>query len=176
MKYQELRNHILGSHLMRHDLEAFLIQGAYIEGLLKIYADYKLYNETEGKSYSNKLLGAIRSEIEKYSLFGLIELLKKAECVSNSQKDLLDNYRKRRNKVLHDLLGQVTEESFERDLVDVYKMGENIINDNEFKGMEELLDNIEKDVEERKKNEINKQRILIPEINRENIDNKTEKE
>lgn len=145
MKYQELRNHILGSHLMRHDLEAFLIQSAYLESLLKTYIDFHFFHETDGKSFENKLLKAVKKDIEKYSLASLIDLLKRADLLSEEQRKLLDDYRRKRNTILHDLLGQVATESFEEELRSAYETGKKITDSEEFKQMENLLDNIEKE-------------------------------
>ncbi len=147
MKYQELRDHILGSHLMRHNLETFLIQSAYLESLLKTYADFHFFTETGGKSFDNKLLNAVKKDIEKYSLSNLVDLLKRADLVSSEQKKLLDEYRIKRNKVLHDLLGQVASESFEQELIAVYNTGTKITETEEFKRIENILDEMEKNRE-----------------------------
>lgn len=146
MKYQDSRDHIQGSHLMKHNLEAFLIQSAYIEGILKMLVDFQLFSQTEGKSHEedNKFLNAVKNDLDKYSLVGLVDLLKKAEIISGEQKNLLDQYRIKRNKTLHNLLKQITSENFENELLGVYDIGEKITTNEEFKRMEKLLDGIEK--------------------------------
>lgn len=143
MNYQDLRDHILGSHLMRHHLEAFLIQSAYIEGFLKYIADFHLFSETNGKSHAkegDKLLCAVKTDIEKYSLSNLIRLLKRSNIITKEQSKLLDQYRQKRNRVLHDLLKEVTSDDFDKELVAVYKTGEKITLAKEFKHMEKLFD------------------------------------
>ncbi len=128
---------------MRHDLEAFLIQSAYLESLLKMFADYHFFIETQEKSFDNKLLGAVKKDLEKYSLANLVDLLKRADLISKNQKDLLDQYRQKRNRVLHDLLGQIATDSFEEELREVYQIGVKITESKEFKDIEEILDTIE---------------------------------
>ncbi len=41
MKHKELRDYIQGAILKQEYLEAFLMQGVYIEGLLKVYIGYE---------------------------------------------------------------------------------------------------------------------------------------
>jgi hypothetical protein len=144
MKFEELRNHIKGSHLMGHDLEAFLIQSAYLEGLLKRIADYHLFSQTEGKTYKDKLLVAIKDDVEKYSLFDLIDLLERGGIITKEEAKALDNYRKKRNSVLHDLLRKSSSSTFDQEMKDVYVIGEKVMDSKEFKDMEEMSEEMEK--------------------------------
>lgn len=153
MNYQDLRDHIKGSHLMKHNLEAFFIQSAYVEGIFKIYADFSLFSETGGKSYENKLLMAIKKDLEKYSFANLIDLLKRANLLPEEQKQNLDDYRKKRNQVIHDLLSKVADSNFENELISAYEIGEKIMNAEKFKQIEIMLDDIEKKVSEKQKPE-----------------------
>lgn len=50
MNREDLTNHIKGSYLKKQYLESFLVQSAYIEGLLKLLADYSFWDQNKEKN------------------------------------------------------------------------------------------------------------------------------
>lgn len=132
MRHKELTNHIEGSFLKQQFLEAFLVQSAYIESVLKLYADYVFFEATDGNSYENKALGVIREGIGRYGLNELIKFLSKSELITNQQKSLLHSYRERRNKVMHDLLKEISRDKFEEELEQICVIGNQILDDKRF--------------------------------------------
>jgi acetate kinase len=154
MKHKELTNHIEGSFLKRQFLEAFLVQSAYIESLLKLYADYIFFNATDGKSYDDKVLNVLRGNVERYNLNDLISFFYKADLISKDQRKLLDSYRARRNKVLHDLIKEIRNDAFEKELEDICKTGTAIIEDSKFKKIAEILETVVEPTIEKAKTKI----------------------
>ena len=143
MKHRELTNHIQGSFLKKQFLEAFLVQSAYIESLLKLYADFTFYKVTDTKSFSDKMLSSLRKSIERYALEKLIRFLHESGLINDKQKKLLDAYRIKRNKVIHDLLKQMSDENFEIELREVCVEGTEIIESTEFKEIAEMIERSE---------------------------------
>ena len=148
MKHKELTNHIQGSFLKKQFLEAFLVQSAYIESLLKLYIDYTFFLETEGASFTNKMLDTFRESVERYGMAQVVSFLYKSELITDEQKKLLDSYRVRRNKVMHDLLGEINDIRFEEELEAICKKGTEIIENKAFKEMAELIENYDGGAEE----------------------------
>lgn len=135
MKHTELTNHIRGSILKQQYLEAFLVQGAYIESLLKSHADFSVWKETVEMKNSD-FVGSLRKDIGDYGLYKLIEFLRKSKFISNSLAGDFHVYRNKRNSIIHDLLGQIYSESFEGEMRDICDLGERITSSDEF---EEIL-------------------------------------
>lgn len=141
MKHKELVNHIKGSFLKRQFLEAFLVQSAYIESLLKLYADYIFFDVTNGESYKNNVLLELKNKIEKYSLNDLINFFYRSQIIVKDEYDLLDSYRIKRNKILHDLVREIRKSDFEKELEKVCEKGEKVIENEKFKKMADALEN-----------------------------------
>lgn len=159
MQRKELSDHIKGSYLKRQHLEAFLVQSAYIEGLLKILADYSFWEEVSDKLLEgNKIMTELRIKIRKLGLNELINFLHKASLINDNQKKVLHKYREKRNQVLHDLVLEISEEKFDKELREVCKLGDQIINDDEFQRIEKILDEVEQRREQRKNNNNNKRK------------------
>ncbi len=145
MKRTELINHIKGSYLKKQYLEAFLVQSAYIEGLLKIFTDYSYWNEVSEKiALGSPLINELRKRIKKYGLNELIDFLFKSKLIDDDQKNLLHEYRAKRNDVLHDLVRQISGSEFERELEVACELGDKIIDDQKFKDIEKIIDDAEK--------------------------------
>lgn len=146
MKHRELTDHIKGSFLKRQYLEAFLVQSAYIESLLKLSADYSFFLATSKvrKPSPPKILEVVSRNLERMALNDLINFLYKAEVITKKQKDLLDEYRIRRNKMLHDLITEIQKDKFEVELREICEKGTLIIEDQAFIEMADLIDFLEK--------------------------------
>lgn len=143
MDHQDLVNHIEGSFLKKQFLEAFLVQSAYIEGLLKLYADYNFWQETKDKIEKSQLLKELNKKLTRYSLNELIEFLFRTKLISEDQKNELNEYRERRNKVLHDLISEIRKEPFEKELKEICEKGKKIIESKEFIEMAEMIKYLE---------------------------------
>ncbi len=162
MKHRELTDHIKGSFLKRQYLEAFLVQSAYIESLLKLFADFRFFEATNTSGSSRpKILTATEKTIERMGLNELINFLHKSELLSKTQKDLLNTYRERRNKMLHDLIKEIRKPEFDAELREICEKGTAIVEGKEFIEMAELVDYLEGPP----KNSEPKKPPTIPEIN-----------
>lgn len=149
MKHLELTNHIKGSYLKQQYLEAFLVQSAYIEGLLKMLVDFSYYKEVgNDKLEASKLLQTINSDLKKYQLAKAATFLYASGIIGNDLHQALNEYRVHRNTVMHDLLSKLGESAFEKDLRSVCEKGDNIISTPEFKKIAAVVDNIEKFTEQ----------------------------
>ncbi len=148
MKRIELVNHIKGSYLKKEYLEAFLVQGAYIEGLLKLVADYHYWKEVSDKIIAgNRIIKELRQRIKRFNLNELIDFLFKCGIINQNQKQELHQYREKRNDVLHDLVRKISKEEFDKELRSACELGDKIISDDKFKEIEEFLDFIDEDTE-----------------------------
>ncbi len=144
MKHRELTDHIKGSFLKRQYLEAFLVQGAYIESLLKLFADFNFFQVADINDPNHpKILDATRDNIERMGLNDLINFLHKADLISSEQKNLLHTYRIRRNKMLHDLITEIKKDEFDAELRAICEKGNEIIEHKDFIRMAELIDFLE---------------------------------
>jgi hypothetical protein len=156
MQHKELTDHIQGSFLKRQYLEAFLVQSAYIESLIKIYADFKYFiwsydkekEMTEDGESDKAMRKTIKKHIARLGLHDLIEFLFNANLISLEQKKLLHKYREKRNIVLHDLIKEMGEQDFENEVKKVCEIGTKLIEGEEFKQMASLVDLLEKGVDE----------------------------
>jgi len=152
MKHLDLRNDIEGSILKKHFLEAFLLQSAYIEALLKQLVDFSLWAATSGISESEtapkehkKLLLAIRQNANRYTFNQLTMLLRDAGILDADQSKLLDEYRKKRNPVLHNLVREVTtKETIDIELREICQKGKTLLESQQFQSVVDLIDWLEK--------------------------------
>jgi hypothetical protein len=146
MRHEQLKNHIKGSFLKEEYLEAFLVQSAYIESFLKIYADFNSWKSCGGeKMDDDPILVTLYKQIQRYNLNELIDFLHKSKLISDEQKNLLNYYREKRNKVLHDLIQEISKETFERELQEACVVGNKIIDGEEFKKIHSLINFVEEE-------------------------------
>jgi len=146
MRHEQLKNHIKGSFLKEEYLEAFLVQSAYIESFLKICADFNSWKSCGGRKMSeDPILVTMYHQIQRYNLNELIDFLYKSKLISEEQKKLLNNYREKRNRVLHDLIKEIAKETFEKELQETCVVGNKIIDGEEFKRIHSLIDYLEND-------------------------------
>lgn len=123
-------------------MEAFLVQGAYIESLLKSHADFSLWLEINELENSD-LIKTLRKDVTNYSLFRLVEFLRRSKLISNSLAQDLHIYRDKRNKIVHDLLDQINNESFEQEMREVCELGEKITSSTEFGDILDIIKDLE---------------------------------
>jgi hypothetical protein len=143
MKHRELTDHIQGSFLKKQYLEAFLVQSAYIESLLKLYVDFSLYNLVGDKHFEDKVSLSMRKKFDKFNLNDLIKFLYDAEKISKQQRDALNMYRENRNRILHYIIQEIGKDGFEESLKEICILGNEIIGGQEFIRMATIIDNIE---------------------------------
>ncbi len=147
MKHINLVNHIKGSYYKAQYLEAFLVQSAYIEGLLKLSVDYSFWDKIDrnistGERDTN-FLKEVRNLVVSQNLNTNINFLEKVKLIDKGQKEQLHQYRAKRNKVLHDLVKQMNEKVFEVELKQACDLGNNIIESKEFIEAAKLLESME---------------------------------
>lgn len=144
MKHRELTDHIEGSFLKQQYLEAFLVQGAYIESLLKMFADLHFRSATKMHTIKgHDVIAAARKQLAEMGLYKLIIFIKEAGLISEEQSRQLDKYRTRRNQTIHDLIKELKKEEFDAELKKVCEQGNKIIKSDEFSKMSEILDQME---------------------------------
>jgi hypothetical protein len=124
MKRNDLINNIEGSRLKKQFLEAFLLQSAFIEGLLKKLVEDNFFSNVtipvlmqqlkgETKNLENKYIEKIKEKLLRQSLYEIIEHLEVSDVISKDLKKKLHDYRESRNAVLHDLVGKMSGQEFE---------------------------------------------------------------
>jgi hypothetical protein len=156
MKHSQLRNHIQGSFLKEEYLEAFLVQSAYIESLLKVHVDFSCWKAAGGiKIDENPVSLAMYKATREYNLYQIIDFLYSAKLISEDLRTTLDSYRLNRNIILHDLIKEIIrKEDFEKELKNICETGNEIIGEEEFTKIIKLIDLMEKNREEEKNKQL----------------------
>lgn len=114
--YQHLVDEAEGAFLKKEYLEAFLIQSCVIEGVIKNYAAAKLDIEISRS-------GILRDKFENFELGRLIDDLFLAGKITPELYEGLDSYRKKRNKVIHELLKYTDKRRLDGELKEAYERG-----------------------------------------------------
>ena len=130
MRYKELKEKIEHYEKDGKILEAFVLQSAYIESLIKLFTEIKF--NLSIKEGDQKTINAMEKQIDDYTLFQLIEFSLKAEWLPREKINLVHHYRKKRNTVLHDFVRQISKEDFEKELKEAYYIGRKILSFPEF--------------------------------------------
>ena len=144
MQRDALINHIKGSFLKEQYLEAFLVQSAYIENLLKVFANYSFFVDTKATAGSAMAL-AVAKRIEKYGFGELVDFLHEAKLIDEDQQNILDQYRKQKNKVMQDLLKDLRRDEFEKELRTICERGTVIMESKPFRDMAELVEALDEE-------------------------------
>lgn len=97
-------------------LEAFLIQSCVIEGIIKEYATKKLL-----PMVSKSII--FKNKFKKFELARIIDELFISGKIEKSLYEKLNTYRKKRNKIIHDLLGYKDKNKLDKELKEVYESG-----------------------------------------------------
>ncbi len=139
MKRQDVINNIQGSNLKKQFLEAFLLQSAFIESLLKQLIEddffqtviFKVITHPSQKSSLDepKQITVVKERLLRQNLFEIIEYLVKVGVIDPGLKTKLHTYREKRNGVLHDLVGKMSLVDFEAELEGLVSMGTVILDD-----------------------------------------------
>ncbi len=123
-------------------LEAFVLQSAYIESLIKLFVETKL--SLSIRDADPAILAALRKRIVQYNLSELIKLLFDSEWLPKEKRGLFDRYRNKRNEVLHDLLKQISSNDFDNEMKIVYDDGQKITAFTEFSIIDDFFGVLEK--------------------------------
>lgn len=152
MRHKELTDSINGSILKKDYLEAFLMQSAYLEAVLKYIADYNFFISLEAKIEDNPsgsiFYGEIRENFNKKSLYELTSFLYKVKIFDKELYEKINKYREKRNKILHDLVTQLLKDKFEQELEQTCSLGNLILSDKNFAHMIKLIEEIDSSVRE----------------------------
>ncbi|HRH25197.1 MAG TPA: hypothetical protein PLQ20_02575 [Candidatus Paceibacterota bacterium] len=158
MKRNDLINNIEGSRLKKQFLEAFLLQSAFIEGLLKKLVENNFFSNVtlpvlmqqlkdETKTLENKYIEKIKEKLLRQSLYEIIEHLETSGVIGKDLKKKLHEYRESRNAVLHDLVGKMSGQEFEIEIESLVSKGQEILQNesmviasNSVQSSEEFLD------------------------------------
>lgn len=111
-------------------LDAFILQSAYLESLIKLFVETKLTVSIRGSD--DLTVSLIKKIINKYNLSKLIYFLFSNKWLPKEYKTLFDNYRQKRNEVMHDLLRQISSSNFDEKIESAYEDGEKISSLKEF--------------------------------------------
>ncbi len=163
MNREDLTNHIKGSYLKKEYLESFLVQSAYIEGLLKLLADYSFWDQNKEKiKEGGKMILNLRKRVGELSLSELVKFLHESDLIDKEQKECLNKYRSKRNSVLRDLVSKLQNAELNNEIKEACDLGNEIITKDNFKTIEKIIDELEKIKIEAEKIglEENKQKIL----------------
>ncbi len=140
MKRKDLIDNIEGSRLKKQFLEAFLLQSAFIEGLLKKLVEDNFFSkvslpimmaklkETPNSFTEPKEIVYLKEKLLRQNLYEIIEHLSKVEVIDDELKKQLHFYRDRRNSILHDLVGKMSKQEFEKEIEELVSKGVAILN------------------------------------------------
>ena len=148
MKRTTLVNHIKGSYLQEQYLEAFLTQSAYIESLLRLFADYNYFIKMQEQiEKEDKLVLEVKKRIQRFSLQDLVVFLFQSALIDKQLKEILNTYKLKRNQVMHNLVVEMSSGEFEKELKEVCELGDGIINDDRFREIEDMIDGVQSSLE-----------------------------
>jgi DNA-binding CsgD family transcriptional regulator len=122
-------------------LEAFVLQSAYFESLIKLFIELKF--NISIKDGEPKTIDFFNKQIKEYSLFNLIDFAFQAGWLTEDKTRLMHQYRQKRNDVLHDFLRQVSDKDFEIELKETYDIGKKILLFPEFSATSKSFELIE---------------------------------
>lgn len=147
--YRKLVDKAELAFLNKRYLEAFLIQSCLFESVTKSFAYLFLKSTFE----SNQTL---KQKSNNFELARLTDELFIAGKITQKTYDNLDNYRKKRNKIIHQILNFKDIKIFEKELKKTYEAGrdmkgfivDQMIESKKGKTMEELASNLESSLRE----------------------------
>lgn len=128
MKKYKLKDKITELETNNQILEAFILQSAYIESLIKLFVDYKTtivlqkVENTINLQIKEKLIN------DKSSIYDLINLIFNCCWLDLGYKDDFERYRIKRNEIIHELLRKTGEETFVDEVTEVFTLGKKITN------------------------------------------------
>jgi len=148
MQLDVLKERIKGCQLKREYLEAFLLQGAYIEGIIKQLVELWIYMQMrkENKSHNyKKFEDAILKRAKRYGLYDMVEILFDMGNITDAERKKLHTYRDKRNEVIHSLLTKIKSQNLDDELIESLKLGDEIMTTPQFTALEDIIIDLEKD-------------------------------
>lgn len=144
MEHQDLVDYIEAAYKLKQYLSAFLMQAAYIESVVKINLDFVVSDNIEKQD--TNFYKALRKKLDKFGIMDSLKFLKDTDALSEEHYKILDEYRIKRNKIVHDLIFQMMNNpSFEKELKETYnKAHTSIISSEWFKEVVEIVEIVEK--------------------------------
>lgn len=142
MKFKQVLNHIHGSELKEQYLEAFLLQTTLLESLLKRLVEFHFWTHLQKSSgkdisplekYTEKFYSEIEGKIIKSSYSEQVRLLLDVGIIEKNLSSDLKNYGKKRNKIVHDLMNEMSSETFQEEIVETYTLGKKILENGDLK-------------------------------------------
>ncbi len=154
MKRIDVINNIEGSRLKKQFLEAFLLQSAFIESLLKKLAEDDLLINVTYKvilpelrkgnfNFNSKQLDIIKDSLLRQNQYELIEYLFKVDIIDKELRQNLHKYRENRNSILHDLVKEISDSGFEDRLQKLVTLGQEILSSNKMVEASEAIQKME---------------------------------
>lgn len=142
--YRKLVNKAESAFLDKRYLEAFLIQSCLFESVIKGFAHLFLKPTFDAHQ-------SLKQKSNNFELSRLTDDLFIAGKITQKTYDDLDNYRKKRNKVIHQILNFKNLKDFEKELKNTYEAGrsmkgfivDQMIENKKGKTIEELSSNLE---------------------------------
>lgn len=125
MTQKELINRIEEYESDGQLLEAFVLQSAYIESLIKLFIDVKF--KLDIRDANIWVLETLKDDLKDATLYKLTEFIFQCKWLPEDKKSLMSNYRIKRNEVMHDLLREIRKSDFNNEIKSVYDNGKSII-------------------------------------------------
>jgi hypothetical protein len=144
MRHQDLTDNIKGSILKKDFLEAFLMQSAYLEGILKFIADYEFFISIKPQDDSKqKFFDEIAKNFNKKSFSEITNFLQRMGTFDAETCKKLNSYREKRNKILHNLVTEILNSQFDQDLKETCQLGNDILENENFSRMIEAIERLD---------------------------------
>lgn len=135
MNHEELISRMRNLYQNKQYLEAFLLQSTYIEELITICAQFNFIGVVYPVMVNDSneiVIKEIEKKIGNLSAVQKIDFIVKAGFFDKTIASRLNNYRTKRNEVVHGLVRQIKKGDFEFNLKETYEEGARIINENSF--------------------------------------------
>lgn len=135
-KAGDFKKRIEAHHTLNHDVEAFLAQSTFIEGLLRDWVEtlYKLLEHTPRDQRHSSinpmaihLQKNIEKDLEQYPVSKLIALTEASEALDKDTAKKLRDYFRLRNIVVHRLIKEYGDLKSNGGLEDAYQKGDYLI-------------------------------------------------
>ncbi len=119
-------------------LEAFILQSAYIESLIRQFIEIRFrLSITKGDS---KTINVIWEEIEGSKFSHLLNFAFNSGWISKDTRSFVGEYSQKRNNIIHDIIRQVERGDFNHEIKKIFRKGKKIIKFKEFLKIEHFVD------------------------------------
>jgi FKBP-type peptidyl-prolyl cis-trans isomerase (trigger factor) len=143
MKFTQLQNQIEGSILKEQYLEAFLLQSTLIESLITQLLDFYYWKNFSKKEDADELqknmYESVKKRLIRSSIHEQIKILREINVIDEELQKQLDEYRKMRNTVVHDLINQISNTELSESLKKTCHTGREIMKNKDIGTLIEIL-------------------------------------